>query len=125
MNQTLSQSAPQTVILAIRSVAKLFTGDMIEAARKVQDEWIPSDDLLKEEIKKRMEKLPPLPEEVMNEKRPLPRGPIEPDHLREALRRYKAKGTGGLVGELNLWQAQNCSGVERFATKVQGKRLFK
>lgn len=98
---------------------------MIEGARKVQNEWIGSDDLLKEEIKKRMEKLPTLPEEIMNEKMNLPRGPLEPDHLREALRRYKDRGQGGLVGQLGLWQAQNPSGVERFATKVQGKRLFK
>jgi transcription initiation factor TFIID subunit 11 len=35
------------------------------------------------------------------------------------------EGHGGLVGELGLWQAQQNSGVERFAVKVRGKRLLK
>lgn len=125
VNQTLSQSAPASVILAVKSVAKIFAGDMIEGARKVQEEWIGSDDLLTEEIKKNMEKLPTPPKEIMDEVKQLPRGPLEPDHLREAHRRYKNSGEGGLAGQLGLWQLQQNSGVERFALKAQGKRLFK
>jgi transcription initiation factor TFIID subunit 11 len=112
-------------VLAIRSVAKIFAGEMIEGARKIQAEWIGTDDALKEEIRKRMERLPTPPEEVMNEEKRLPRSLLEPDHIREAYRRYKVKGQGGLVGQLGLWQAQQGAGVERFATKVQGKILFK
>jgi transcription initiation factor TFIID subunit 11 len=125
VNQTLSQSAPASVILAVKSVAKIFAGEMIEGARQVQDQWIGADDLLKEEIKMKMDKLPTPPAEIMEEEKLLPRGPLEPDHLREAHRRYKVKGQGGLAGQLGLWQLQQSSGVERFATKVQGKRLFK
>jgi transcription initiation factor TFIID subunit 11 len=129
VNQTLSQSAPANVILAIRSVAKLFAGDMIEGARKVQAQWNYSDEALKEEIKKKMEMLPTppadIPTEVMNEVKRLPAGPLEPDHLREAHRRYKASMEGGMAGQMSLWHAQHQSGVERFAPKAKGKRLFK
>jgi hypothetical protein len=34
VNQTLSQSAPASVILAVKSVAKIFAREMIEGARK-------------------------------------------------------------------------------------------
>lgn len=92
---------------------------MIEGARKVQTEWL--------EISGESQTgLPSPPAEdnvpIEKEKR---RGPLLPDHLREAFRRHMLEGDGGLVGELGLWQHQNHSGVERFAVKVQGKRLFK
>jgi transcription initiation factor TFIID subunit 11 len=113
VNQTLSQSAPASVILAVKSVAKIFAGEMIEGARKVQNEWIGADDLLKDGIRKNMQKLPTPPDdirqEIMEEEKNLPRGPLEPDHLREALRRYKTKGEGGMVGQLGLWQHQQSS----------------
>lgn len=109
MNQTLSQSAPASVILAVKSVAKMFAGEMIENARKVQSEWLqleaPEDGKPKEEESRR--------------------GPLLPDHLREAIRRYKMAKEGCLAGQLGLWQHQASSGVERFAVKVGGKRLFK
>lgn len=128
VNQTLSQSAPASVILAIRSVGKLFAGDLIEGARKVQAQWAGTDEEMKKAIKEKLEKLPNLkdiPESIMNEERHLPLGPIEPDHLREAHRRYKNSNVGGGAGQLNLWQQQSSSGVERFASRCKGKRLFK
>jgi transcription initiation factor TFIID subunit 11 len=129
VNQTLSQSVPAPVILAIRSVAKLFAGDIIESARKVQAQWISSDETLKQEIKKKMEEMPTppadIPTAVMDEVKKLPVGPLEPDHLREAYRRYKLAGEGGSAGQMGLWHVQHQSGVERFATKAGGKRLFK
>jgi transcription initiation factor TFIID subunit 11 len=128
VNQTLSQSVPGSVILAIRSVAKLYAGDIIEGARKVQAQWAETDEEMKAAIKEKLEKLPNLkdiPEPIMNEERHLPLGPIEPDHLREAHRRYKNSNVGGGAGQLNLWQQQSSSGVERFASRCKGKRLFK
>lgn len=53
------------------------------------------------------------------------RGPLMPDHLREAFRRHMLEADGGLVGQLGLWQLQQHSGVERFGVKVKGKRLLK
>ncbi|KAH8805745.1 hTAFII28-like protein conserved region-domain-containing protein [Xylogone sp. PMI_703] len=109
VNQTLSQSAPASVILAVKSVAKMFAGEMIEGARKVQSEWISLEE----------------PEEGKPKEDETRRGPLLPDHLREAIRRYKMGREGCLAGQLGLWQHQSSNGVERFAVKVMGKRLFK
>ncbi|KAI9898631.1 hypothetical protein N3K66_006991 [Trichothecium roseum] len=51
-------------------------------------------------------------------------GPLRPEHLREALKRYKLAGESRGVGVQQLWHAQHGSGVERFSTRT-GKRLFK
>ncbi|PQE21797.1 transcription initiation factor TFIID subunit 11 protein [Rutstroemia sp. NJR-2017a BBW] len=125
VNQTLSQSVPATVILAIRSVAKQYIGEVIEGARKVQTQWIeagepnsglpspPAEDIKMEDG------------EEVKEARELRRAPLQADHLREALRRSRDATEGGMAGQLNLWQLQQHNGVERFATRVRGKRLFK
>lgn len=39
VNQTLSQSVPQPVIIAVTSYAKSFIGDIIDRALTVRDEW--------------------------------------------------------------------------------------
>lgn len=120
VNQTLSQSAPQQVILAVRSVAKVFAGDMIERARKVQTEWLeisgenPGLPFIKAEDN-------PVADQKGKEKR---RGPLMPDHLREAYRRHLLTDNA-LVGQLGLWQLQQQSGVERFGVRIGGKQLFK
>lgn len=49
------------------------------------------------------------------------RGPLLPDHLREALRRYKASRFGGVVG----FTGHSLEGKEVAAPKMGGKRLFK
>ncbi|KAK3648257.1 hypothetical protein LTR56_007670 [Elasticomyces elasticus] len=49
------------------------------------------------------------------------RGPLLPDHLREALRRYKKRKAGGPVGFTGL----SLEGRENTATRMGGRRLFK
>lgn len=39
VNQTLSQSVPQPVILAVTSYSKAFIGDLVDRALSVRDEW--------------------------------------------------------------------------------------
>jgi transcription initiation factor TFIID subunit 11 len=110
---------PLPVIIAVKSAAKIFAGDMIEGARKVQSQWL-------EATGESQTGLPSPPAEADGpSQRETRRGPLLPDHLREAFRRHMLEGNGGLVGELGLWQAQQHSGVERFGTKVRGKRLLK
>jgi transcription initiation factor TFIID subunit 11 len=119
VNQTLSQSAPASVILAVKSVAKIFAGEMIEGARKVQTQWLEASGESQTGLRS-----PPAEADKPKEKETR-RGPLLPDHLRESIRRYKEEGDGGLVGQLGLWQLQAHSGVERFGIKVGGKRLMK
>lgn len=120
------------MILAVRSVAKMFTGDIIEGARKVQTQWLdatnesqtglpsPPAELLKSEEEQDGEK-----REEKKEEKESRRGPLLPDHLREAMRRHKVAGEGNMAGQLGLWQHQQSSGVERFGNKIKGKRLLK
>lgn len=125
-------------MLTVRTATKLFAGDLVEAARRVQDEWIEKtgekqveDGLITPEATPDKEQGPAAAsgntEEDEGERlRKLNRrGPLRPDHLREALRRYKLSLEGGCVGLHAPWHQQQQSGVERFATRVQGRRLFK
>ncbi|RFU79888.1 tbp-associated factor iif [Trichoderma arundinaceum] len=85
VNATVSQSVPQMVATAVKAVAKLFAGEIIEGARNVQAEWIVSG-----EKQSDLPTPPPSTEEAENEEEAdLRRGPLRPDHLREAWRRYK------------------------------------
>ncbi|KAK7420819.1 hypothetical protein QQZ08_010219 [Neonectria magnoliae] len=126
VNATVSQSVPQNVSTAVKAVAKLFAGEIIEAARNVQGEWI---------IAGEKQSDLPTPPPSNNDAAPddetaaaaemdLKRGPLRPDHLREAWRRYRLSGESRTVGVQQLWHAQQASGVERFSTRT-GKRLFK
>ncbi|KAF7558836.1 hypothetical protein G7046_g5335 [Stylonectria norvegica] len=120
VNATVSQSVPQNVSTAVKAVAKLFAGEIIETARNVQGEWITSGE--------KQSDLPTPPasanDTVDDGEAELKRGPLRPDHLREAWRRYKISGEGRGVGVQQLWHAQQGDGVERFSTRT-GKGLFK
>ncbi|KAI9655493.1 MAG: hypothetical protein M1829_000636 [Trizodia sp. TS-e1964] len=99
-NQTLSQSIPQSVVTAIGGFTKVFIGELVTKAREVQTQWLiaeSSDGKLDEAL----------------------RGPLLPDHLREALRRTKKAGEGGSAG----FKALSVGGGEGFSAR--GKRLFR
>lgn len=122
VNATVSQSVPQMVSTAVKAVAKLFAGQIIETARNVQGEWIAAGETQSE--------LPwpqaPADEGAEDDQEEIEakRGPLRPDHLREAWRRYKVTAEGRGVGVQQLWHAQQCDGVERFSTRTR-KRIFK
>ncbi|GJN75658.1 hypothetical protein PLIIFM63780_009130 [Purpureocillium lilacinum] len=120
VNATVSQSVPQMVSTAVKAVAKLFAGEIIESARNVQAEWITAG-----EKQSDLPTPPPSAKDAASEEEPdLKRGPLRPDHLREAWRRYRSGGESRGVGMQQLWHAQQGDGVERFSTRT-GKRLFK
>ncbi|KEY68049.1 hypothetical protein S7711_06960 [Stachybotrys chartarum IBT 7711] len=122
VNATVSQSVPQMVSTAVKAVAKLFAGEIIEAARNVQAEWIMAG-----EKQTDLPTPPPSTNEAAgseHEEMDLKRGPLRPDHLREAWRRYRITGESRGVGVQQLWHAQQGNGVERFSTRT-GKMLFK
>lgn len=108
------------VATAVKAVAKLFAGEIIEGARNVQAEWV-----LSGEKQSDLPTPPPSNEEAENEEEvDLKRGPLRPDHLREAWRRYKLSHESRGVGVQQLWHAQQGTGVERFATRTRN-RLFR
>lgn len=136
VNAAVSQSVPANVTAAVKSVAKVFIGDLIESARRIQCEWITNTDEKQSEV--------PFPDWPYDEdehyidpepgkdkmhpfvkRKEPPRGPLRPDHVREAWRRYKQSVEGGAVGTLGLWHVQQHSGVDRFGARTGGKRLFK
>ena len=144
VNATVSQSVPENVVLTVRTAAKVFLGDIIESARRIQGEWMDKldekqvdDGLLTPAATPGREQQEPTgtngdavaaaapTEEDEAIRKWHMRGPLRPDHLREALRRYKLAQEGGAVGLHDPWHQQQQSGVERFGTRRPGKRLFK
>ncbi|KAH8177102.1 hTAFII28-like protein conserved region domain-containing protein [Sarocladium implicatum] len=130
VNATVSQSVPGMVSTAVRAVAKLFAGEIIEQARLVQGEWIHAG-----EQQADVATPPPAPatvtdgenengEEGGTDQTPMRRGPLRPEHLREAWKRYRFAGESRGVGMQQLWHAQQASGVERFSSRT-GRRIFK
>jgi transcription initiation factor TFIID subunit 11 len=90
-------------------------GDIIDRARQVQIEWqaasarLPTGEELPEDA--------PLADRI----RECDRGPLTPDHLREALRRYKKERSGGSAGFLGL----SLHGKDVVNAKMAGRRLFR
>ncbi|KAL2159051.1 hypothetical protein VTH06DRAFT_2810 [Thermothelomyces fergusii] len=137
VNATISQSVAENVVIGMRAVAKVFIGDIIESARRVQGEWI-------EKLGEKQTDLPTPPPTAA----PTPtadggetddaqkvetkdpevddrRGPLRPEHLREAVRRYRKGFEGGGVGMQWIFHQQQQGGVERFPTRTGGRRIFR
>jgi hypothetical protein len=115
VNHTLSQSVPPSVVTTVSGFTKVLIGELVERARDVQLEWqaasskLPTGTPLADNA--------PLAERL----RDCDRGPLTPDHLREALRRYKKDRDGGCAGFLGL----SLRGPEVVAARMRGKRLFR
>lgn len=121
VNQTVSQSVTQNPLQAVQWVGKVFVGEIVELAREVQGEWAVGWVVAREEEGERRGwgKAREMEMEMREEGEGTMDGattptikPTEdlyaganphragllPDHLREALRRYRANGEGGGVG---------------------------
>ena len=153
VNSIVSQSVTSAPLQAIKIYGKWFVGEIVERARSVQSEWAVAYDetrrLEKEERQRELQRL----EEVrkagnltefelranaaaidklkrqVEEYIPNPhRAGLLPDHLREALRRYKVDGEGGGVGFQGM--SHGLLGVQgsaswRVGDGATGKRLFR
>lgn len=130
VNATVSQSVPQMVSTAVKAVAKLFVGEIIEEAREVQAEWIRAG-----ENQSDLPTPPPTTTDAnasnannannsKEEEKDIKRGPLRPDHLRAAWLRYRASKESNGVGMQQLWHNQQGSGVERFSARTR-KQMFK
>ncbi|OAA55503.1 2-hydroxyacid dehydrogenase [Niveomyces insectorum RCEF 264] len=145
VNATVSQSVPSSVVTAVRSVTKYFLTDLITNAQKIQDEWIAADSeeqADKEWPGKVFSRGEPEVKELYNMQSTLaipewepetaehilkvpPKGPLRPDHLREAWRRYRYSVQGKTAGSMDLWHSQQKTGVERFPARTGGKKIFR
>ncbi|KAI1340954.1 histone-fold-containing protein [Xylariaceae sp. FL0016] len=119
INSVTSQSCPQTVHQMMQVVCKMYLGDIVEAARDIQEEWV--------ELGEKQTDLPNEDQLPSNEQSTSRRqAPLRPEHLREAYRRRKTSAeNGGTLGSLMLWNQQTQNGAERFAPHAGGRRLFK
>jgi transcription initiation factor TFIID subunit 11 len=114
VNHTLSQSVPASVVTTVSGYTKVMIGELIERARDVQLEWQAA-----------AEKLPTgqtVPDDASMADRlnRIDRGPLTPDHLREALRRYRKEHPGGGAGYSGL----SLKGKEIAAARMGGRKLF-
>ncbi|KAI1360288.1 histone-fold-containing protein [Xylaria arbuscula] len=119
INSVTSQSCPTNVHQMMQVVCKMYLGDIVEAARDIQQEWV---DLGEKQTDLEDDNLEPS-NELSKCRR---QAPLRPDHLREAYRRRKASSeNGGALGSLMVWNQQTQNGAERFAVRAGGRRIFK
>ncbi|KAI1848607.1 hypothetical protein JX266_005466 [Neoarthrinium moseri] len=121
INSVTSQSVQPSIPQAMQVVCKLFLGDMVEEARRIQREHlaagekqtdVPSDKDSDTELS-----------EASKHRR---QAPLRPEHLQEAYRRWQRSGaTGGSGGKLMMWHQQTGNGVDRFAARAGGRRIFR
>jgi len=115
VNQTLSQSVPQTVITAVTASTRVFVGELVAKACEVREEWqaasrkLPTgEDIDDDET---------IPQRTISENR----GPITPDQLREASRRIRKERDGGTPGYMGF----SHTGLVNTAPRMNGKKLFR
>ncbi|KAI2643226.1 histone-fold-containing protein [Xylaria nigripes] len=119
INSVTSQSCPTNVHQMMQVVCKMYLGDIVEAARDIQQEW---RELGESQTELENDNLEPS-SELSQYRRQVP---LRPDHLREAYRRRKeAAENGGALGSLMVWNQQTQNGSERFAVRAGGRRIFK
>lgn len=119
INSVTSQSCPSSVHQMMQTVCKMFLGEIVEAARDVQDEWVRAGETQTDYPGDELE-----PSNELSQYRRT--APLRPEHLREAYRRHKAAPeNGGAMGSLLVWNQQTQNGSSRFAAKAGGRRIFK
>ncbi|RYO73759.1 hypothetical protein DL762_010389 [Monosporascus cannonballus] len=120
INSVTSQSCPVNVQQMMQVVCKMYLGDVVEEARRIQQEWINNGEKQVPEGYEEDEK------ELGELSKHRRQAPLRPDHLREAYRRRKvAAENGGAMGSLLHWNSQTQNGLERFAARAGGRRIFK
>jgi len=116
-NHTVSQSVPVSIITTITAYSKVFIGELIEKARDIQLEWQACENELP--TREAIDPNAPIKDRTKEENR----GPLTPDHIREALRRYKKDREGGSAGFLGL--SLQANGRENVAARAGGRKLFR
>lgn len=93
---------PAPVITTINGYTKTFIGHLIERARDVQEQWAEAD-------------------AARSDPQLVP--PLLPDHLREALRRYRRDGGTQATGLTGSSVGLGVAGTA--VARTQGRRIFR
>ena len=105
----------EAVVKTVNGFTKVFIGEIVEKAREVQAQWMAAE---------RSSTLGGAGDAAIRENTEVSetdRGPLLPDHLREALRRYKKDKEGGSAG----LQGLSLVGMNGYASATGGRRLFR
>jgi len=116
INHTLSQSVVKPISISVQGAAKMFVGELIERARQVQNEQM----VLRDRFP--TGEMVPDGADIKERTKEMDRGPLQPDDLREALRRYKKDREGGSAGFLG---ASLGGGIVHASARMGGRRLFR
>ncbi len=101
--------------MTVNGYTKIFIGELIERARDVQTRWMAAAKTLP--TGEPIDPATPLRERILERDR----GPLTPDHIREALRLYKKDKEGGCAGFMGL----SLEGRENTAARMSGRKLFR
>lgn len=141
-NAIVSQSVPQAVVTAVNGIGKVFVGRLVERAREVRAEWESMKNApasLQSECSKvkigstdvehnksdNQDAVTKIGSSSYMELRVTERdaGPLQADHLREALRRLKRHGEMGGSGLGGSSVGLGIAGTA--SVRREGRRLFK
>ncbi|KAI2602058.1 TAFII28-domain-containing protein [Hypoxylon sp. NC1633] len=117
INSVVSQSVPATVHQMMQVVCKMHFGDIVEDARRIQQEWIRQGE---KQTDLPVDELQPMNEASKHRRQ----APLRPEHIQEAYRRRKASFADVGLGDLTVWNQQTQNGAERFASRARGRRIF-
>jgi transcription initiation factor TFIID subunit 11 len=114
---------PDVIVKTVNGFTKVFVGEIVEKAREVQAQWLAA------EKGQREEQMARLGDGAENEKereklraRVLDNeGPLMPDHIREAMRRYRKGREGGDGGMRGVSLTAMRGGL----AGLGGRRLFR
>lgn len=131
-NQTLSQSVPPSVVTTINGFTKVFIGTLVERARDIQRQRVSAQPIMPspppssgQATTNASHSTAPLTQDPLapSQDEFEYAGPLLPDDLREAYRRYRRNGEGGGAGISGQSVGLGVSGAG--AARVREKRLFR
>ena len=112
---------PDVIVKTVNGFTKVFVGEIVEKAREVQAQWLAAEKGQREEEVARLGDGEQKEREMLRARVLDNEGPLMPDHIREAMRRYRKGREGGDGGMRGVSLAAMRGGL----TGLGGRRLFR